>query len=93
MAAKRICSSALCISCISVCFLPVLGTLVVTGSSNTLGYQNASMGKEVSGVVSQKREEVWLYSWANKTEVNLLNEAFFNISHLIYWHIKLTIFY
>nr|XP_058947925.1 SID1 transmembrane family member 1-like [Pocillopora verrucosa] len=68
MAMEQTCSFLLCIICISEYFLPICGTLVLHESSNILEYRNASMGHTVNGVVSQHREQVWLYSWINKTE-------------------------
>lgn len=80
MAMEQTCSFLLCILCISEYFLPICGTLVFHESSNILEYRNASMGHTVNGVVSQHREQVWLYSWINKTEVNLVDDASINFT-------------
>lgn len=80
MAMEQTCSFLLCILCISEYFLPICGTLVLHESSNILEYRNASMGHTVKGVVSQHREQVWLYSWINKTEVNLVDDASINFT-------------
>ena len=70
-------SIILCIICICVCLLPAYGTLLVfnrlnAGSTNFLEYKNGSMGNQTSGMVSNDREEVWLYeySWPEETKVN-----------------------
>ena len=73
-------SIILCIICIYVCLSPVYGSLLVfnrlnTGSTNFLEYKNGSMGNQTSGMVSNNREEVWLYeySWPEKIKVNHVN--------------------
>lgn len=80
MAVEQTFSCLLCILCISAYFLPIFGALEFHRSSNTLEYRNASMGHQVTGVVSQYREQVWLYSWINKTEVNLVDNALINFT-------------
>lgn len=62
-----------CVFCISASLLTVSRTLLVVnaGANKFLEYINGSMGSKTTGMVSNNREEVWLYkySWPDKNKV------------------------
>lgn len=62
-----------CVFCISASLLTVSRTLLVVnaGANTFLEYINGSMGSKTTGMVSNNREEVWLYkySWPDKSKV------------------------